>query len=273
MTFSFEKLFNQFITSSMEFKLLFAAFVLFFLSRAMKKRRFSISSPGLSKLYNEVYEWVETGWSAVLLAALLMYFLVQAFRIPSGSMRTTLLEGDHLFVNKFIYGFHIPFSGGKRVWPLRQVHKGDIIIFTCPPQALSEQERLKGIKKDFIKRCIAVGGDVVEIKDKKLFVNGKSSDEPYAKFVDGTVYPSVKVFSSNEQYQRFWEEGKLANFSPEMIRDNFGPVMVPPGHYFAMGDNRDRSFDSRFWGPVPDKLMKGTSLVIYWPPKRIRIIR
>ena len=104
----------------MEIKLLIAGAVLFVLALIMKWLKPKINNPGAAKIYSEVFEWVETGWSAVILAAFLMYFLVQAFKIPSGSMRMTLLEGDHLFVNKFIYGIHIPFSGGKRVLPFRR---------------------------------------------------------------------------------------------------------------------------------------------------------
>jgi len=257
----------------MEFKLLIAGVLLFMLSLVMKRLKPKITGPGASKLYGEIYEWVETGWSAVLLAALLMYFLVQAFKIPSGSMRMTLLEGDHLFVNKFIYGLHIPFTGGKRVLPIRQVQRGDIIIFRCPPAALTLAERTENIDKDFIKRCIAIGGDTVEVKNKQVYVNGSALVEPYVNFVDDTAYPQVKIFPSSEQYQRSWEEGGFSSLPSSAVRDNFGPVIVPPGYYFAMGDNRDRSFDSRFWGPLPDKNLKGRALVLYWPPNRIRLIK
>ena len=98
-------------------------------------------------------------------------------------------------------------------------------------------------------------------------------DEPYTQFVDEVTYPSVQLYQTNEEYQRSWESGKMANLPPDLVRDNFGPVVVPPGYYFAIGDNRDRSFDSRFWGPVPDHLMKGRALLIYWPVKRLRMIR
>ena len=257
----------------MELKLLIAGAGLFVLALVMKWLKPRIQGPKASKIYNEAYEWIETGWSAVILAAFLMYFLVQAFKIPSGSMRMTLLEGDHLFVNKFIYGFHVPLGGGTRILPLRQVQRGDIIIFKCPPAALTQAEREEKVDKDFIKRCIAVGGDIVEVKDKKVFVNDKQLVEPYVSFADDTTYPAVKIFSSSEQYQRTWEEGKFDTLPSGVIRDNFGPVIVPPGHYFAMGDNRDRSFDSRFWGPLPDKYMKGRALVLYWPLDRIRLIK
>jgi signal peptidase I len=257
----------------MEFKLLIAGVILFVLSRIMAWLRPKIRKPVVQKIFNETYEWVETGWSAVLLAAFLMYFFIQAFKIPSGSMRMTLLEGDHLFVNKFVYGFHIPMSHGTRIWPLRQVQRGDIIVFQSPPQALSLTEREENVKKDFIKRCIAIGGDIVEIKNRKVYVNGAPLNEPYTFFADDSSYPPVKLFPTSEQYQRTWEAGKFDTLPPNVVRDNFGPVVVPVGHYFALGDNRDRSFDSRFWGPLPDYFLKGRALLLYWPVNRIRLIR
>ncbi len=257
----------------MELKLLIAGLVLFVLSIVMKKMQPRIQKPRVRRIYDEVFEWIETGWSAVILAAFLMYFFIQAYKIPSGSMRNTLLEGDHLFVNKFVYGFHIPLTEGKRIWPLRQVKRGDIIVFQCPPAALSMAEQEENVTKDFIKRCVAVSGDMVEIKDKKLLVNGKSVEEPYVNYADPTVNPPQQVFGSQEEYQRAWESGRFVSMPAEIIRDNFGPVIIPPGHYLAIGDNRDRSFDSRFWGPLPDHYLKGRALLLYWPPKRIRGIK
>ncbi|MGA2090925.1 MAG: signal peptidase I [Endomicrobiales bacterium] len=257
----------------MELKLLIVGVVLFFVSRIMRKVQPRIVSPKAKKIYDEIYEWVETGWSAVLLAAVLMYFVIQAFKIPSGSMRMTFLEGDHLFVNKYVYGFHNPLGDGRRFWPIRHVQRGDIVVFRCPPSALSMGEREEGVNKDFIKRCVALGGDMVEVKNKKLYVNNQPVNEPYVNFVDPVTYPFVRIFPTQEQYQRTWESGRFNEFSPDAIRDNFGPVMVPPGNYFVMGDNRDKSFDSRFWGPLPDKLLKGKALFLYWPINRIRIIK
>lgn len=267
-----------------ELKLLIAGVILFVLSRFMKALFYNSEKgdweiqgktpePNTKKLLKEVYEWIETGWSAVILAALLMFFFVQAFKIPSASMRNTLLEGDHLFVNKFIYGFHVPFSNGKRVLPIRKVQRGDIIIFKAPPTALSADERMEKISKDFIKRCIGVEGDTIEIKDKSVYVNGQLVNETYTTFGDPIRYPPVQIFPSQEKYQKMWEAGEFSTMPSDVIRDNFGPVIVPKGYYFAMGDNRDFSFDSRFWGPLDDKLLKGRALLIYWPPSRIRLIK
>jgi len=216
-------------------------------------------------------DWSDTSWSAILLASILMYFVIQAFKIPSGSMRMTLIEGDHLFVNKFIYGFHVPFSGGKRVLPIKKVKRQDIIIFECPPEALSPAERERKIKKDFIKRAIGLPGDTVEIINKKVYVNGELLNEPYTNFEDKDyIQPKIKLFNTQEEYQSSWEQGRFVNLP---VRDNFGPIKVPKDCYFVLGDNRDRSFDSRFWGPVPDRNLKGQSLIIYWPVTRIRIIK
>jgi signal peptidase I len=223
-------------------------------------------------LFKNVYSWVDTAWSALIIAAFLMFFFIQAFKIPTGSMRTTFLEGDHLFVNKFIYGFHVPFSDGKRVFSLKRISRGDIVVFRCPPEALTVSEREAGIKKDYIKRCIAVAGDKVEVKDKKLFVNGIPVDEPYVSYADSSVFQSFNLFNDEKEYQQAWETGKFTTIPPNFIRDNFGPVIVPQGTYMMLGDNRDYSFDSRFWGPLPDKYVKGKALLLYWPVKRIRVI-
>lgn len=175
-------------------------------------------------------EYVEAIVVAALLALFIRTFIVQAYKIPSGSMEDTLLVGDHLLVNKFIYGTRVPFTDIK-LFPVRHPKRGDIIVFRYP-----EDET-----KDFIKRIIGTPGDVVEVIDKKVYVNGKPIDEPYTEFKDAEVLPR-----------------ELNN------RDNYGPVDVPPGKYFAMGDNRDRSHDSRFWGFLTDGELVGEAMVIYW---------
>ena len=257
----------------MEFKLLIAGVALFFAARLMKKFKDAFSSPFANKIYKEIYEWVETGWSAVILAAFIMYFFLQAFQIPSGSMRMTLLEGDHLFVNKCVYGLKVPFGHGKRIWQSKKVSRGEIVVFRCPPSALSVSEREAGVTKDFIKRCVALAGDTVEVKDRVLYVNGQKQLEPYLNFEDNFSYPNYDMKVSSAQYQQSWESGGFANISPELIRDNFGPVTVPKDYYFVMGDNRDRSYDARFWGPLSDKYLKGRALFLYWPVSRMRLIK
>jgi len=175
-------------------------------------------------------EYGEALGMAVILALFVRTFVVQAFKIPSGSMLPTLQVGDHILVNKFIYGVHVPFWE-KRILPLSSPHRGDVIVFVYPVDQT----------KDFIKRVVAVGGDVVEIRDKRVFIDGEAWDDPHASFVDGEARGHGSV-----------------------PRDNYGPLTVPPGHLFVMGDNRDRSYDSRFWGFVDLDEVKGKAFLIYW---------
>ena len=167
---------------------------------------------------------------AILLALFIRTFVVQAFKIPSGSMKETLQIGDHILVNKFIYGIKLPFVQ-KTVIPIKQPRKDDIIVFRYPENP----------KIDFIKRVVGVEGDIVEIRNKKLYVNDKLLDQEFAIHTDPHVIPAV--------YTK---------------RDNFGPVIVPPDSFFVMGDNRDNSKDSRFWGFVNQKAIKGKAFMIYW---------
>lgn len=175
-------------------------------------------------------EYAESIIIAVLLALVIRTYLVQAFKIPSGSMEDTLLIGDHLLVNKFIYGTKLPFSD-KRVLKLRDPRRGDVIVFEYPVDP----------SKDFIKRVIGTPGDVVEEKDKKVYVNGKLYVNPHEVHKEKDIIPK--------------------EMNP---RDTFGPVTVPPNSYFVMGDNRDRSYDSRFWGFVPRDKIKGLAFIKYW---------
>ncbi len=190
-----------------------------------------------------VREYAEAIAIAVILALFIRTFVVQAFKIPSGSMMDTLLIGDHLLVNKFIYGIKVPFVDEK-LFPLREPRRGDIIVFRYPLDR----------KKDFIKRVIAVGGDRVEIRDKVVYVNGKPLDEPYAVFKAGTS----SIFG--------FRKGR-----------DMDEVVVPEGHVFVMGDNRDNSHDSRFWGTVDIDEIKGKAFILYWSwdreKKRVRFDR
>ncbi|MDX1778160.1 MAG: signal peptidase I [Thermodesulfobacteriota bacterium] len=177
-----------------------------------------------------IREYIEAFAVAIVLALIIRTFVVQAFKIPSGSMEPTLLVGDHILVNKFIYGEHIPFTDMK-ILDFRDPKQGEIIVFVYP----------KDESKDFIKRVIGVEGDTIEIKDKKLYINGQPFVDPYGHFKDNAVIPG--------------------HIQP---RDNFGPVTVPEDSLFVMGDNRDRSADSRFWGFVRLNQVKGKAFLIYW---------
>ena len=259
----------------MEFKLFLTGLVLFVVAMFMLAVKKYFRTPLSQKYFKKIYSWIDTFWSALIIASFIMFFFIQAFKIPSGSMRNTFLEGDHLFVSKFIYGFHIPFtSNGKRFAALKNIKRGDIVVFQSPPEAsgICEKDGYRGIKKDYIKRCVAIAGDEVKIKDKVLFVNGVRVDDSYTTFNDPSVFQKIYLFSDMKKYQQAWEQGKFVSIPAIFIRDNFGPVTVPNGHYMMMGDNRDFSFDSRFWGPLSDKYVKGKALFLYWPIKRWRIL-
>ncbi len=225
---------------------------------------------GVNAAMREDMEWSETVFSAVLLASVVMYLFVQAFKIPSGSMERTFLIGDHLFVNKFIYGVRIPYTKTK-LFKFRPVKRGDIIVFQFPSSDPREfQCGGSQYGKDFIKRVVGMPGDTVQVINGQLYVNKKKVvDEPYAQYLDQFRYPKGSDRTAPGDYQTFWENRMLGKMFAEYIRDNFGPVVVPPKEYMVMGDNRDRSCDSRYWGPVPENLIKGKAWFTYWPPSRI----
>src|SRR5262245_8205095 len=182
------------------------------------------------KQKSTLMEYVESILWALVLTMFLRAFVVQAFRIPSESMVPTLLVGDFLFVNKFEYGPKIPFTS-IRLPGIRPPRRGDIIVFKSPQDP----------SKDLIKRCIATGGETIEVRNKQVSVNGRPLLEPYTIHIDPRVHPSGS--------------------DP---RDFFGPETVPKGQLFMMGDNRDNSNDSRFWGPAAMDLVKGNAMFIYF---------
>lgn len=167
---------------------------------------------------------------ALIAALIIRAYVIQAFKIPSGSMIPTLLIGDHILVNKFLYGTKIPFSD-KRVLIFKKPERGDIIVFKYPEDP----------KKDFIKRIIAIEGDKIESRDKIIYVNGDKLSESYVQHTDNAILPQGIG-----------------------LRDNFGTMVIPEHKFFVMGDNRDQSHDSRFWGFVDAQDIKGKALIIYW---------
>ncbi len=178
-----------------------------------------------------VREYLEAIIIAVLLALFIRSFIVQAFKIPSGSMLPTLKVGDYLLVNRFIYGIKNPFTDETLI-PLSRPERGDVVVFRYP----------KDPSIDYIKRVIGVPGDIIIMKDKQLFINGERVTDSHAWISDpDTVLPAA-----------------------ESVRDNFGPIIVPKGHIFVMGDNRDNSYDSRFWGFVDEKKILGQAFILYW---------
>ena len=221
-------------------------------------------------------EWADTVFSSALLAWVLMTFLIQAFKIPSGSMEKTLLIGDHLFVNKFIYGLRVPIWG-KRILSLRGPQRGDVMVFEFPvPDPRDNHCGKINAGENFIKRVVGLPGETVVVSAGKVFIDGKlMSDESYAQWDDPYRQPeSVHAKEiSPQRYQELWQDHKLDRELGDIQRDYFGPVKVPDGSYFMMGDNRDHSCDSRYWGPVDNRFIKGKGWFIYWPPSRMKMVR
>ena len=182
------------------------------------------------------WEWIESLAVAFLLAMVIRTFLFQPFKIPSGSMRMTLIEGDRLFVNKLDYGAVVPLTD-YRLPGFTHPKRGDVLVFKYPVQR----------NKDFIKRLIAVGGETVEIKDGVVYIN----DKPVT---DGTM-ATIHYYNAGD----YAPAGKK--------------ITVPPGYYFVMGDNSASSHDSRYWGFVPQELVVGKAEIVFWPPNRIKWIK
>jgi signal peptidase I len=221
---------------------------------------------GARRILASDWEWAKLAYSALLVASPLMCTTVQAFRIPSGSMRPTLREGDQLFAKKFIYGIRAPMTR-TRTPAIKKVERGDIVIFRFP----SEDRKNPHFGIDMVKRVVGLPGETLEIRDKVVFVNGKALTEPYTQFLDWRIFQGWSNSRGPEAFQSLWKRGLAGeNFWPQEIRDNFGPVQVPMGHYFVMGDNRDNSDDSRFWGPLPDSRLKGQAWLVFWPPGRMQ---
>jgi signal peptidase I len=176
-------------------------------------------------------EYFESIVIAVILALFIRTWVVQAFKIPTGSMENNLLVGDHLLVDKFVFS-PAPSAIERALLPVRQVKRGDVVVFKYPVEP----------ERDFIKRVIGLPGETLEVRGKVVHINGKPLTEPYVHFLR-------PLGSGGEAFDR---------------RDDYGPVTVPHGHYFVMGDNRDNSQDSRFWGFLSADFIKGKALMVYW---------
>jgi signal peptidase I len=179
---------------------------------------------------SKLREYVEAIFCAFFIYLIVQTCLMQSFKIPSGSMENTLLIGDYLMVNKFLYGIRVPFTE-LRLPAIREPERGDVIVFKYPMDT----------SVDFIKRVIGVPGDKIQIINKEVYINGISYKNPHEIHKDLRIFPGESV-----------------------ARDNFGPVRVPEGSYFVMGDNRDNSHDSRFWGFVPKSNLVGKAMIKYW---------
>jgi signal peptidase I len=181
-----------------------------------------------------IREYFESIVIAVILALFVRTWVVQAFKIPTGSMENNLLIGDHLLVNKFVFG-PTPLAIGRAVLPVREIRRGDIVVFKYPDEP----------DRDFIKRVIGLPGETVELRNKKVYINGQPLNEPYVHFLS----PPSSEYQEVTSYD---------------VRERYAPVTVPPDKYFVMGDNRDNSQDSRYWGFLPRSYIKGKALLIYW---------
>lgn len=201
-----------------------------------------------------IWEWAKVFPAAVLLFLVLRTFFVEAYKIPSGSMEKTLLVGDFLLVNKLVYGAEIPFAG-RRLPAIRAPKHGDVIVFEFPVDP----------SKNFVKRLVGLPGDTLAMRDGRLLRNGAPQAEQYVEHTEPGVDPV------NDEFR--WQRGHLVNtavaansdamgYRPS--RNNWGPLVVPAHHFFVLGDNRDNSLDSRYWGFVSDSLLRGTPLVVYY---------
>ena len=186
-----------------------------------------------------IREYFESICVAVILALFVRTFVVQAFKIPTGSMENNLLIGDHLLVNKFVFAPTVT-RAELSLLPIDEISRGDILVFKYP----EEPER------DFIKRVIGLPGETIELRNKKVHINGKPLDEPYVQFL---FPPDPEPGSAAEDHVNDFD-----------VRRQYGPVTVPANHYFMMGDNRDNSQDSRYWGFMPREYVKGKALFVYF---------
>ena len=211
--------------------------------RKVAKPQAPAPSPALESQKSALREYAEAFGVALILAIVLRTFFIQAYKIPSGSMEPTLLIGDHIIVNKLDYGFRLPdslfgltpFSGeipyGKYLFPIEPVRRGDVVVFVFPDDHT----------KDFIKRVIGIPGDTVEVRAGMLYLNGMRAPDPHAHF-----------------------EKSSAERLPSSQADYMAPLKLGPDQYFMMGDNRDHSYDSRFWGPITRDAIEGRAMFIYW---------
>ena len=199
-----------------------------------KRRATTTSSEPVGFTKSTAREYFESIVVAVVLALFVRTWVVQAFKIPTGSMEHNLLIGDHLLVNKFVYGPLVS-NAEAALLPMRQPRRGEIVVFKYPDDP----------ERDFIKRVIGLPGETVELREKRIYIDGDPIDEPYVHFLD--------TFGTGGQ-----------EFAVIDVRHAYGPVTVPANSYFVMGDNRDNSQDSRYWGFLPAAYLKGRAMVVYW---------
>ena len=198
-----------------------------------------------------VWEWAKSLLIALGLFVFVRAFFVEAFKIPTGSMERTLLVGDFLLVNKLVYGAEVPFTG-RRLPSLRVPGRGDVMVFRWPEDPT----------KDFVKRVVGVPGDTVAMREGVLIVNGRAQREGYVVHNDPNADPAGEAFRWQDTALVRTARAAHAGYHPS--RNNWGPLIVPLKSYFVLGDNRDNSLDSRYWGFVPDTLVRGRPILVYY---------
>ena len=197
-------------------------------------------------------EWAKSFTIAIVLFLFVRTFLVEAFKIPSGSMEKTLLVGDFLLVNKMVYGAEVPFTG-KHLPAIRHPQRGDVIVFQWPVDP----------SKNFVKRLVGVPGDTLMMNSGDLYVNGVRQSERY---VSHSEPPDIDPTSADFDWQKQYlvRTAEAATNTPPPSRNNWGPIVVPKDEYFVLGDNRDNSLDNRYWKFVPDSLIRGRPMFVYY---------
>ncbi len=203
-----------------------------------------------------LWEWVKSISVAILLFLVIRTFAVEAFKIPTGSMEETLLVGDFLLVNKAVYGAQVPFTG-MRLPAIENPERGDIVVFEYP----------KDQSKNYVKRVVGLPGDRVAMRDGELYVNGERLDEDYVQHTQ----PGGDYYDHQFEWQKDYLAPEVDGRTYRPTRDDWGPILVPVGQYFVMGDNRDNSQDSRYWGFVDRSLIKGRPLFIYYSFDRSKL--
>ena len=198
-----------------------------------------------------VWEWAKSLLIALGLFVFVRAFFVEAFKIPTGSMERTLLVGDFLLVNKLVYGAEVPFTN-RRLPAVSVPTRGDVMVFRWPEDPT----------KDFVKRVVGTAGDTVAMRDGVLLLNGRVQREVYVVHNEPNADPAGEAFRWQDTVLIRTAEAAQAGYHPS--RNNWGPLVVPPRSFFVLGDNRDNSLDSRYWGFVPDSLVRGRPILVYY---------